>query len=356
MPSKAGKVGKACTHKQGAGATTKNTKATTAKAAKAAKASTETSPSTGTRRSKRLRAAAAAGAELQESGGKKKQQQQQQQQQPKRKKRGSPTFARDLWKSQYFSDGDRLRMFQAVKSFVFRKQPAAPATHEASAEEGGPFLPDAQGLAGASAEQARNESDFSVLYAGSYVDLNPSFVFPSVTYVDMDKRAKRFFESEEEVQAILTQGGENKKGGADHAVDAAPSQPRCPRVSFVQADYRKKLDFGPGQFDLVVSLYGGIVSAYCTQFLKVGGFLLANSSHGDVAWASLDPRYKLAAVVLKSTPSVGYRVDTKQLDTFLIPKPTKKNPPQITQDYILSLGRGIKYTRSAFAYLFKRIA
>ena len=29
-----------------------------------------------------------------------------------------------------------------------------------------------------------------VLYAGSYVDIAPSFVFPTVTYVDRDARAK----------------------------------------------------------------------------------------------------------------------------------------------------------------------
>ena len=37
----------------------------------------------------------------------------------------------------------------------------------------------------------------SVLYPGSYVDLAPSFVWPQVTYVDIDKRAEQFFEDDE---------------------------------------------------------------------------------------------------------------------------------------------------------------
>jgi hypothetical protein len=33
----------------------------------------------------------------------------------------------------------------------------------------------------------------NVFYPGSYVDIPPSFVFPSVTYLDIDKRTPRFF-------------------------------------------------------------------------------------------------------------------------------------------------------------------
>ena len=36
------------------------------------------------------------------------------------------------------------------------------------------------------------------LYPGSYVDLAPSFVWPSVTYVDTDRRAAQFFADEVE--------------------------------------------------------------------------------------------------------------------------------------------------------------
>ena len=42
-----------------------------------------------------------------------------------------------------------------------------------------------------------------VLYPGSYVDVAPSFVFPDVTYVDVDRRAAAFFEDMEGVQEII---------------------------------------------------------------------------------------------------------------------------------------------------------
>ncbi|UWQ99083.1 hypothetical protein K3729_17020 [Rhodobacteraceae bacterium S2214] len=64
----------------------------------------------------------------------------------------------------------------------------------------------------------------AVLYAGSYVDVAPSFIFPNVTYVDMDRRAKRFFEDETGVKEIVA------------AKDtAAPNV----QFSFIHTDYAK---------------------------------------------------------------------------------------------------------------------
>lgn len=69
-------------------------------------------------------------------------------------------FTQKLWDKQNRHPGDRTRLFRAVEKVL------APQT---------------------------------VLYAGSYVDLAASFVFPNVTYVDMDRRAKRFFDDEDGV-------------------------------------------------------------------------------------------------------------------------------------------------------------
>jgi len=45
-----------------------------------------------------------------------------------------------------------------------------------------------------------------------------------------------------------------------------------------------------------------------------------------------------------------YRLDTDTLDSYLIPKkPTAAKPDTIRRE-----GRGIAYTRGAFAYLFQR--
>ena len=42
-----------------------------------------------------------------------------------------------------------------------------------------------------------------VLYAGSFVHVTASFVFPSVTYVDNDRNAKRFFAQMDDVVSLV---------------------------------------------------------------------------------------------------------------------------------------------------------
>jgi len=202
---------------------------------------------------------------------------------------------RKLWDKQNQYPGDRLRLFRAVREFT---------------------------------------SPTTALYAGSYVDIAPSFVFPNVTYVDVDRRAKTFFDDEDGVREIIA----DEAGGR---VSAA--------FSFMHSDY-SKLDVAPETFDLLISLYAGFISEHCTGFLKIGGCLLVNPSHGDVALASLDPRYRLAAVVLSAAGD--YRVSKADLCTYMQPK----NAVELTRESLFASNRGIDYTRPAFAYLFERIA
>ena len=200
----------------------------------------------------------------------------------------------ELWAKQDQHEGDRWRLFTAVGSAV-----------------------DAT----------------TVLYPGSYVDVAPSFVWPRVTYVDIDRRANRFFQDTDGVGRII----------AEHA--GAPDQPD---VTFIHADYTTPLDLPQPGFDLLVSLYAGPISLHCTDHLRVGGWLLVNSSHGDAALASLDDRYELGAVVVSR--SGDYKVSRQELDTYLVPN----KPIEPTVDAILDSGRGIAYTKSPFAYLFRR--
>ena len=165
-------------------------------------------------------------------------------------------FTRDLWDKQDQHEGDRWRMFRAVGEEV----PAA-----------------------------------TVLYPGSYVDIAPSFVFPSVTYLDSDKRAARFFADTDGVEEIIS----------SHA-----GSPPHPEFRFIHGDYTDPLDLAEESFDLLVSLYAGFISAHCTPLLRVGGVLLVNSSHGDAAMASIDPRYRLRGVV--TARSGAYRVLHRQ--------------------------------------------
>jgi len=202
-------------------------------------------------------------------------------------------LTRLLWDEQNRHPGDRLRLFSAVGDWV---------------------------------------GSTSVLYPGSFVDVAASFAFDSVTYVDVDPRAARFFADTAGVDAIISR----------HRREATKAA-----WSFVSSDYRTELSVADQSVGLLVSLYAGFVSEYCTRYLHPGGWLLVNPSHGDVAMASIDPRYHLAAVV--NARSGDYKVTDRGLDSYLIPK----RPIDVTPELLHERGRGIAYTKSPFAYLFQ---
>ena len=169
------------------------------------------------------------------------------------------------------------------------------------------------------------------LYPGSYLDLSPSTAIPSVTYVDTDRRAARYFADEALVAAEL-QGCTLPGAGTD--------------IAFLHRDYTEPLPVPPAGFDLLISLYAGPVWEHCRQYLSPRGWFLANTSHGDASLAALDPNLRLAAAVHQRAGN--YRLDTANLDSYLIPtRPSTADP-----DTIRRQGRGIAYTKTAFAYVF----
>lgn len=173
-----------------------------------------------------------------------------------------------------------------------------------------------------------------VLYPGCYVHVTPSFVFPWVRYVDLDRRAKRFFAQEQEVIDLVS---------SNRVYDPPP------KFRFHHCDYNQPLPEAEGSFQLLVSLYAGVISKPCKHYLAVGGILLANNSHGDAGIAHLDNDFRLVGVV---TGNAGApRLSTSGLDGYFIPKQKR----DISEQQLLELGRGIGYTRSASGYLFERI-
>ena len=201
---------------------------------------------------------------------------------------------RTLWGMQDQHQGDRWRLFRAIGDAV----PAA-----------------------------------KVLYPGSYVDVAPSFVWPSVTYIDVDRRATQFFDDRDGVQEII----------AEHDPPIAH-----PDFRFIQADCQDPLDLPDEGFDLLISLYAGFVSEHCTRYVRRGGTLLVNPSHGDAAMASIDQRYELCGVVISRNG--GYKVRTDDLDSYFVPE----KPVEVTPGFLHQSGRGIGHTKTAFAYLFTR--
>jgi hypothetical protein len=151
----------------------------------------------------------------------------------------------------------------------------------------------------------------------------------SVAYVDTDRRAARYFADSDLVRSEL--GG---RSGPE------------PRVDFVAADYTSELPWVHGSFDLLISLYAGPVWEHCRPYLRSGGLLLANASHGDASLAALDRDLHLVAAVLHRDGR--YRLDTEDLERYLVPR----RAAAADAEAIRRSGRGIAYTKPAFAYLF----
>lgn len=177
--------------------------------------------------------------------------------------------------------------------------------------------------------------DTPALYPDPYVDIGPSVLIGDVTHVDEDARAGRFFADDEGVRGLI--GSKRRALGLPEAF----------AFRFEHADYRERLPVADGSVALLVSLYAGFVSEHCSRYLATDGLLFANSSHGDVSMATLEPSYSPDAVV-KSVGG-GYRATRDRLGSYLVPT---RRPP--THGQLRGSGPGIGCTRSAYAYLFRR--
>lgn len=92
----------------------------------------------------------------------------------------------------------------------------------------------------------------NALYVGSFVHITPSFVIPSVVYVDSNKQARDFF-NDLSVHEFVSK----KKMYAEDSL-----------ISFHHKDYMKDIGEPIEFFDLLISQYAGFVSQYCKKYLK----------------------------------------------------------------------------------------
>ena len=171
-----------------------------------------------------------------------------------------------------------------------------------------------------------------VIYPGSFVQISPAFVFQKTVFIDSDGNAKKFFESNE----MLTYISQRKEYLGD------------PEITFFAKDYKDVISDLKMKFDLLISQYAGFISEACKDYLKIGGFLLVNNSHGDAGLASIDPDYELVAAIGKSGGT--YRLSTAHLDRYFIPK----KEIVVSRDYLVKSGRGVGYSKTASLYLFQR--
>jgi len=173
-----------------------------------------------------------------------------------------------------------------------------------------------------------------VLYPGSFIHVTASFLFPSVTYVDNDRNAKRFFLQMDEVRALIER---NK------IYDEAP------QLTFHGTSYESSLDEPERSFDLLLSLYAGFISKPCKRYLKLGGILAVNNSHGDAGLASIDSDYLFIGAIQGRGDHL--RVVQENLDGYFQPK----KETDVTEELLRKRGRGVSYTKTAPVYLFERV-
>ena len=173
-----------------------------------------------------------------------------------------------------------------------------------------------------------------VLYPGSFIHLTASFVFPSVVYVDSDHNAKRFFSKMDEVLALIEKNQVYRQK---------------PEVVFHGTSY--ETDFGEADesCDLLLSLYAGFISKPCKRYLKIGGILAVNNSHGDAGLASIDPDYMIIGAVHGRGDRL--RVTEEGLEDYFKPK----KDTRVTEELLRKLNRGVGYTKTAAAYLFRKV-
>ena len=173
----------------------------------------------------------------------------------------------------------------------------------------------------------------SGLYPGSFIHITPSFVIPKMVYIDIDKRCPKFFQSKETLSFI-----EKQKKYEEPTI-----------IKLYSADFSSTIDENEESFDLLISLYSGFVSEYCTKYIKENGIVLANNSHGDAPLAFLNNELDLIAVVKRR--GEYFTLSEKELDTYFKTKSGKK----LNREEIKRTMKGSAYTKTAYAYVFRKL-
>lgn len=168
----------------------------------------------------------------------------------------------------------------------------------------------------------------SALYPGSHIDIMPSFVIPQVTYIDSFKGTLQFFKDIEAVNALI---------------HTQKTYEEACQIRFFAGDYKETYDIE--QVDLLISQFAGFVGQETKAYLKDGGILLSNDSHGDATLAFMDEDYDFIGVV-----NARNQIETDHLDTYF--QFARKRP--IDLEKVKLTMKGPKYKEQANHYLFKK--
>jgi len=174
----------------------------------------------------------------------------------------------------------------------------------------------------------------NVFYPGSHIHITPSLIFSNVTYADSFRNTDKFFNEKDTVDFVR----KNKE------------YPEEAHLRFYQQDYHKPFKELEKEFDLVISQYAGFVGQAVKPYLKKGGILVCNNSHGDASMASIDNDYKLIAVYRRYADD-KFTISNKNLDEYL--KPKSRHQP--TKQELIKSMKGVAYTKSPSGYIFEKI-
>ena len=142
----------------------------------------------------------------------------------------------------------------------------------------------------------------TALYPGSFVQIGPSFVIPQTVFVDNDRRTGRFFSDPSVLEYV-----ETRKEYVEQ-----------PQMRFHHCSYEAVFDEQPESFDLLISQYAGFISKACKSYLRTGGVLLVNDSHGDASMANLDRDFELIATVNRR--GERFSINESHLEDYFVPK------------------------------------
>jgi len=176
---------------------------------------------------------------------------------------------------------------------------------------------------------ARNYFIQTAIYPGSHIDITPSLVIPKVTYIDNFKGAIKFFKNMEIIEKYIEQ---NK------------DYPDLCKIEFIGQDYTQPLEIKP--VDLIISQYAGFVGKETKKYLKIGGILLCNDSHGDATLAKFDDDFDFLGIVDNKN-----KIQSNNLEAyFKLPKEKAVDIKSVKEKM-----KGLKYSLTAENYLFRKI-
>jgi len=167
----------------------------------------------------------------------------------------------------------------------------------------------------------------TALYPGSFIDIGPSLFIPKVIYVDNYKGAINYFRDLEDICSFI----DHEKANLETS-----------QVIFYGVDYEKDLPIN--EVDLIISQYAGFVGQATKRYLRPGGILLCNDSHGDATLAFCDDAFELIGVV------IDHAIDNSHLNEYFRFKRERK----IDVDQVKKKMKGPKYKLQVENYLFKK--